>query len=101
MVGGIAQPSRSRDRDRPLETGRGWREDDRGHDYHEDRVRPDARDQRPDRGQRDDRDCRGDDSWACGPRSSTKDGRGGAPLPSGGRQFETRYDSQALQLRLG
>ena len=75
----------------------GRREDDRNRDYHADRGRPDARDRRPDRGQRDYRDRRGDDGWACGPRSGTGDGRSGAPRPSGGRQFETRYDSQALQ----
>ena len=76
---------------------RGQREEDRGRDYHEDRERPDARSRRPDRGQRDYSDCRGDGDWACGPRSGTDDGRGGAPRPSGGRQFETRYGSQALQ----
>ena len=50
-----------------------------------------------DRSQRDYRDRRGDDGWACGPRSGTGDGRSGVPRPSGGRQFDTRYDSQALQ----
>ena len=88
--------SRSRDHDLRNEMDRG-RRDDRGHDYHEDGRRPDARDQVLDRDQRDDHNRRGDGSWAWGPRSSTDDGRGGAPLPSGGRQFETRYDSQALQ----
>ena len=76
---------------------RGRREEDRNRDYHEDRGRQDTRERRPDRGQREYRDRRGDDGWACGPRSGTGDGRGGAPRPSGGRQFETRYDSQALQ----
>jgi len=94
--------SRSRDRNHRDEMDRGRREDDRNrdsHDYHENRRRPDARDRVPDRCQRDYRDRRGDDDWACGPRSGTDNGRGhsGAPRPSGGRQFETRYDSQALQ----
>ena len=87
----------SRERDRRDEMDRGWREEDHTRDYHEDRGRPDARDRRPDRGQGDYRDHRGDDSWACGSRSGTDDGRGGAPRPSGGHQFETRYDSQAFQ----
>ena len=87
----------SRDRDRRDEMDRGRREDDRSRDYHEDRGQPDARERRPDRGQRDYYDHCGDDGWACGPRSGTGDGRSGAPRPSGGRQFETRYDSQALQ----
>ena len=47
----------------------GRREEDRTRDYHEDRGRPDARERRPDRGQRDYYDCRGEDGWACGPRS--------------------------------
>ena len=73
------------------------RRDDRGHDYHEARRRPDARDRVPDRGQRDHHERRGD--WVWGLRSSTDDdrGRGGAPWPLGGRQPETRYDSQAFQ----
>ena len=57
------------DRDRRDVMDRGWREEDRHRDYHEDRGRPDARDRRPDRGQGDYRDRRGDDGWACGPRS--------------------------------
>ena len=76
---------------------RGRREEDRNRDYHEDRGRQDTRERRPDRGQREYRDRRGDDGWACGPRSGTGDGRSGAPRPSGGRQFETRYDSPAFQ----
>ena len=55
--------------------------------------RPDARERRPDRGQRDYRDRRADDGWACGPRSGANDGRSAL----GGRQFETRYESQAFQ----
>ena len=76
---------------------RGRREEDRNRDYHEDRGRQDTRERRPDRGQREYRDRRGDNGWACGPRSGTDDGRSGVPRPSGGCQFETRYDSQALQ----
>ena len=48
-------------------------------------------------GQRDERDHRGDDDWDRRPVSSIGDGRGGAPRPWDGRQFETRYDSQGLQ----
>jgi hypothetical protein len=48
-------------------------------------------------GQRDERDHRGDHDWDRRPLASTGDGRGGAPRPWGGRQFETRYDSQGLQ----
>ena len=77
------------------EMDQGLRAEDRNGDYHD--GRPDARERRPDRGQRDYRDRRGDDGWARGPRSGTDDWRSGAPRPSGGRQFETRYDSQALQ----
>ena len=78
-----------------------WRRDDRRRDYHDDRRRPDARPR--DRvpgwgGERDYFDRRRNDGWACAPRSGTDDGRGrGAPRPSGGRQFETRHDSQGLQ----
>ena len=89
--------SRSRDRDRRGEMDRG-RRDDRERDYHEDRGRPDARDRMPGwGGQRDERDHRGDHDWDRRPLASTGDGRGGAPRPWGGRQFETRYDSQGLQ----
>ena len=74
------------------------RRDDRERDYHEDRGRPDARDRMPGwGGQRDERDHRGDHDWDRRPLASTGDGRGGAPRPWGGRQFETRYDSQGLQ----
>ena len=78
------------------EMDRGRRAEDRYRDYHEDRGRPDARDRRPDRGQREYRDHHGD-GWARGPRSGTDDWRSGAPRPSGGCQFETRYDAQAFQ----
>ena len=56
------------DRDRRDEMHRGRRDDDCGHDYHEDRERrrPDAKDQMPGwgGGQREERDRRGDDDWA-------------------------------------
>ena len=80
---------------------RGRRDDDGGrgsvHYPDRDRRRPDARDWIADRGQRDDRDRRDSGGWDRGPRSGSFDGRGGAPRPSDGRQFETRYGSQALQ----
>ena len=86
--------SRSRDGDRRDGMDRG-RRDDRSRDYHDSRGRPDARDRGQGwGGRRDHFDRRRDD----GPRSGTDDGRGrGAPRPSGGRQFETRHDSQGLQ----
>ena len=80
---------------------RGRRDDNGGrgsiHYPDRDRSRLDARDLIADRGQRDDRDRRDSGGWARGPRSGTNDDRGGAPRPSGGRHFETRYESQAFQ----
>ena len=93
--------SRSRSRDRRDERGRVR---DRS-PAHEDRDRgrsdplPATKSfRRADHGQRDDRwDRRGDDSDRRGDGGWGGRGHGGAPLPSGGRQVQTRYAPQASQ----